>query len=198
LHKTYVSGLSKWRIGLAGYAIVLGLPLGGTLAMVVLAALLGSPGAFRFGPFMPILLVFSVIFNGMEELGWRGFSLPRLLRDRPVLPASLFLGVFWGIAHLPLHLPGHWYAGLPIWPTPIILIAYSGLLSWVYVRTRGSLLATTVFHATLNFLTPITSGIDLSLAWWLRAGVFTALALAVAILFRPGRSLESDMQPEEI
>jgi membrane protease YdiL (CAAX protease family) len=196
--KALLSGLTRWRIGLGGYALVLGLSLAGTLAIVLLAALLGSPGAFRFGPLVPVLLVFSLIFNGLEELGWRGFALPRLLQSRSFLPASLILGVFWGAAHLPLHLPGQWYAGLPVWPTIPILIAYSVLLSWIYIRTRGSVLATTLFHAMLNFWTPLTGGIDLNLSWVLRAAVFAVLALAVAVLSGRALSPKPGTQPESI
>ncbi len=194
--KNLLRGLARWRIGLAGAAIVLGIPLLGTLAMVLVAALTRSPSVFEFGTLSPVLLVFSLIFNASEELGWRGFMLPRMLRSRPALPASLMIGVLWGAVHLPLHLPGQWYSSLPIWPTPVILIAYSVLLAWVYQRTRGSVLAAAMFHALLNSLTPLTAGIDLTLAWWLRAAVFASLALIVAILAGPDLSQQSAPQSE--
>jgi FG-GAP-like repeat/Transposase DDE domain/Type II CAAX prenyl endopeptidase Rce1-like len=37
-----------------------------------------------------------------EELGWRGFALPRLLQGRSALSASVILGLIWGSGTCPL------------------------------------------------------------------------------------------------
>lgn len=47
-------------------------------------------------------MVVTVIIVGIfEELGWRGFLLPRLQRGRSALAAALIMGLMW----LPWHLP---------------------------------------------------------------------------------------------
>ncbi len=108
-----------------------------------------------------------------------------LLRGHSALVASLLVGLPWAAFHLPLHLPGHWYAEIPITATLLILLAYSVLLTWIFVHTRGSVLMTTLFHGTRNAVTPLTAGIDLELAWWLRAAGFSAIVLIVVLVTGP-------------
>ncbi len=87
-----------------------------------------------------------------EELGWRGFALPRLLTRHTALFSSLLIGVIWACWHLPLFAvpgtgSGSGLAGF-VW----FLLQLSGwgvLLGWVYINT-GSLLLCVLFHAAGN------------------------------------------------
>ena len=46
-------------------------------------------------------LVFLIILGSCgEELGWRGFMLPQLLKKHSLFTSSLLIGIFWGIWHL--------------------------------------------------------------------------------------------------
>jgi membrane protease YdiL (CAAX protease family) len=92
----------------------------------------------------------------MEEIGWRGFLLPHLLKRYSPLKATLLLGLIWGLVW-------HGYAdyfglgdkGLAFWPLmlllgPILLTAWSLLLTWVYEGTQASLLFSILMHASLS------------------------------------------------
>jgi membrane protease YdiL (CAAX protease family) len=100
--------LLKWRIHLKWYAIALGLPFGIIVASRVLAVLLGWARAVEFSiPERSMLIINSVfipLVAILEELGWRGYALPRLLVRRSPLKSALIIGVAHGILHLGLGL----------------------------------------------------------------------------------------------
>src|SRR5215213_2205696 len=156
-----------WRVNPLWYLVVILGPVALAGGVVALNALMGGP-ALSLG--MPLLgvavfLAFS-IFPGSalgEEIGWRGYPLPRLQTRRSALSATLIIGVIWALCHLPLWLAG-WLQGEPF-RTPTLYaafvvstIALSVILAWVYNSTGGSLLMVALLHATANF--PITLSID--------------------------------------
>ncbi|HKH10658.1 MAG TPA: CPBP family intramembrane glutamic endopeptidase, partial [Rubrobacter sp.] len=108
-----------------------------------------------------IMLAFF-IFPGSalgEEIGWRGYALPRLQAGGSALGASMILAPIWGLWHLPL-----WLTGEPA-RTPALYAAFlvsafalSIITTWVYNSTGGSLLMVVLLHATANL--PITLAID--------------------------------------
>jgi membrane protease YdiL (CAAX protease family) len=104
---------------------------------------------------IPFFLI-DAIANG-EEIGWRGYVLPRLQLKYSALASSLILGVIWGFWHLPKYL-SHWdtvtFALFIVGTT-----ARAVLYTWLYNNTKGSLLVVTLFHASSN-----TGGVFLPLA----------------------------------
>jgi membrane protease YdiL (CAAX protease family) len=77
---------------------------------------LGLNGQFPGWPAgTPSLAVFIAAFGsillwggGMEEMGWRGFALPRLQKRYSPLIASLLIAVVWALWHLPLYFNGQY------------------------------------------------------------------------------------------
>jgi membrane protease YdiL (CAAX protease family) len=122
-----LGGLLRWRIGTQWYvAIFVGIPMLSAIAMLLTAALARTPlgidhwyQLFLLGPtghhivqaaaagelwrVAPTILGSFLADPGPlgEELGWRGFALPRLLKGRSALSAGIILGVIWGVWHLP-------------------------------------------------------------------------------------------------
>jgi membrane protease YdiL (CAAX protease family) len=95
---------------------------------------------------VPFFLV-DALTNG-EEIGWRGYVLPRLQARFSALVSSLILGVVWGLWHL----PKFWVAGDTESFALAMLhnIAMAVPFTWVYNNTNGSLLIVTLFHAAIN------------------------------------------------
>jgi len=100
--------------------------------------------------------IFDFLTNG-EEMGWRGYVLPRLQFKHGALVSSLILGVIWAIWHLPRFLaPGN---NSSFALMMVKVLADAVIYTWVYNSTKGSLLLTTILHAAGN-----TAGVFLPVA----------------------------------
>lgn len=158
-----------WRVGWKWYLALLIIPFLDVAGVLLNAALTRTPIDFStatahgiFGAsanllffFVPFFLV-DVLTNG-EEIGWRGYALPRLQAKHGALVSALFLGVIWGFWHLPKYL-SHW--DTVIFASYLVdATAKSVLLTWLYNNTKGSLLMTTLCHAGFN-----TAGVFLPMA----------------------------------
>jgi len=124
-----------WRVDPLWYLVVILGPAVIAGGVVALNALLGGP-ALSLG--MPLLgvAVFLVlsIFPGSalgEEIGWRGYALPRLKVGSSALNASFILGVIWALWHLPLFFTGQAFRSPSIFvPFGVATIALSVILTW--------------------------------------------------------------------
>jgi membrane protease YdiL (CAAX protease family) len=166
LLKRYVIWRVNWKWYLVAFFLV---PTLSFLAILINAVYTKTPIDFStvlayeiFGPSANLLLLivpfflFDAIANG-EEMGWRGYVLPRLQTKHNALAASLILAVIWALWHLPKFVT-HWDTVTFLWFT-VDVIAKSILLTWMLNNTRGSLLLVTLFHASFN-----TSGVLLPIA----------------------------------
>lgn len=138
---------------------------------------------------VPVLFIVSLLING-EEIGWRGFALPRLQARFNALTASLILGVIWAGFHLPLFWTiGSTQAGQPIFGFLISIVASSIIVTWLYNNT-DSLLLVILFHASVNTWSQIIPGIDTAHAgigsiYWLTTGLLCATAVLITLFFGP-------------
>ncbi len=146
------------RIGLRWYLAVLALAMLAPLAVGV-SILMGGDTPVVDNTIFGVLFLFAfMIFPGSalgEELGWRGFVLPRMQARHSALKASLLIGILWGPWHLPLWLTGS--EGHPISlyvPFVVAVVASSVFYTWLYNNTGGSLLIVVLYHAASNL--PIT------------------------------------------
>jgi membrane protease YdiL (CAAX protease family) len=198
--KALLGRVVLWRVGLPWYVIALGLPTILSLATAALAYLAGATEFIRVGALAPIELVLFVLVVG-EELGWRGYALPRLLEKRSALTASLILGVLWGLWHLPTFLvPGTPQYGLPLTAFVLLTIEYSILMTWVFIHTLGSVLIATLFHGAINLSQGLfVGGIDGATRYWLLsivygvAAIIAAIALARSALRKPVAAPRSEV-----
>lgn len=173
------------------YALLLALGVH-ALATVIYAAFHG-----RIGPVRPMALFrewwllymfgFGMLQGPLaEELGWRGFLLPRLLNEYSPLKASVILGIVWAA----------WHINVIFSPFSTIVlftasaVALSILMTVLFLHTRGSLLLAIVMHGS------VIPGRDIARISfpaaplppdWLRAVV--AIATAVAVVAVTGGKL---------
>mgnify|MGYP006294546837 CR=1 FL=1 len=182
--------LTRWRVSWIWYAVSLAAP-----ALVIIAALqiyqaLGGANLVFNDPgewYLVLVVFFYVLFTSVlgEEIGWRGYAFPRLLRSFSPLGASLILGLIWGLWHLPLFwMPWDFHSEMAFLPFLIQVLASSVIYGWLYVNTGGSLLIIHLFHTASNAsagllpLLPMSTGGDLR-PFWLAVGLLTAVAVII-------------------
>lgn len=114
----------------------------------------------RFGE-TPVALIFvgisiSTWVQAGEEVGWRGYALPRLAERLGLGGASLVIGVIWAAWHLPLFvLPDSGSTGQSFPAYLLQVMAMSVVVTFLYWKTDGSLLLAMVMHAAVNNTTGI-------------------------------------------
>jgi membrane protease YdiL (CAAX protease family) len=192
--------LFQWRISLRWYAIALGLAFGLRLVMSALALLLGwiptiQLNEWSFQEYI-IFGVFTLIGAVMEELGWRGYALPRLLVKRSALLSALIIGIPWGIVHLGLILPGQMNAGTSWLGTLLCITGLSVVLTWFFVQTRGSLVIVILYHAAQNYFVFLNGGIGSARGLVLYTVVTVLLALVLCLYY--GANLEHSPVKERV
>lgn len=95
--------------------------------------------------------VINVLFTMGEELGWRGFLLPKLL-PLGEWKALILGGIIWGLWHAPVILQGYNYPDHPVLGMllmTIFCVFLSILIGWMYLRTRSSWSAA-LAHGSIN------------------------------------------------
>lgn len=120
-----------------------------------------------------------------EELGWRGFALPRLATRFGPVTAALVIGVAWVAWHIPAffvpEISEHVLPpGLSYGAFAVITMAASVLMAWIVLQAGTSVPLAMVFHFMLLYA---LAGVDPdpppALMW---AGAFCFAALAVVVL----------------
>lgn len=179
-----------WRVGWRWFAVAfLFYPAVFLTAVALNAARMGAAPDFDvslagrfFGAaanlplFILPFFLFEALANG-EEMGWRGYILPRLQARHNALVASLILGVFWGLWHLPKYL-GPEGSGVSFALGMVKTVGDAILYTWLFNNTRGSLLLVTIFHAAGN-----TAGFFLPMANTTTATNTGALVIATVLIW---------------
>lgn len=163
--KTLLKRLLQWRVSWLVYLVTFFVfPLVFFLGYQVL----GIQAADGENLLVFLTLVVAVPINALvgsiilgigplgEELGWRGFLLPHLLKRYGDFTSSVVLGLVWAFWHLPVFLFPEWRGGIPIY---LSLVLYPlGTISIAYMMTKlhywgnGSVLIAILFHGVINYV----------------------------------------------
>lgn len=109
----------------------------------------------RFGDvplaIIPFAILLSTPVQAGEELGWRGFALPRLGASIGLPAAGILIGMIWATWHLPLFfLRGADTFGQSFPVYFLQVTAISVTMTWLYAHAKGSLLPVMLLHAAVN------------------------------------------------
>lgn len=106
-----------------------------------------APGGFLMG------VAFGIPAGLLEEIGWTGYAFPKMCRNRSPLLASVWLGLLWGLWHLPVidflgtATPHGKYLLAYFCAFTLAMTAMRVLIGWVYVNVRSVPLAQ-LMHAS--------------------------------------------------
>lgn len=186
---------TAWRVPARWYVIAGVFPPAVTaLSLLVVDRGFATLGDFDAGAALaalPVVYLTALPFGPLgEELGWRGLALPNLmLRYGPVV-ASLVLGVVWTFWHVPMMLwsPGASipsFMGLSAFAVAVYLAQMTSvtlLMTWLFLRTQGSVLLAVLAHLTFNTAEAVVYGGLPRLADSLQRAVYLVNVTLLAVM----------------
>jgi membrane protease YdiL (CAAX protease family) len=201
--RSLLSRIVRWRVAPFWYGVAFLGPLVLQLVAMALHVILGgqAPDLLAMIGVLPTVLVTSVymfIQVGLgEEIGWRGYALPKLQTGYSALVSSAILGVIWSLWHLPLFFnPATSYSRTPFWVFLVFLLPVSILITWAFNSTGGSVLMIMILHAMLNASGPLwraipeysamesTTAAVITHIYLVQAAVLWVAAVAVVLVYR--------------
>lgn len=140
------------------------------------------PEITQWGTFtytLPVTFIAVLFFSGglNEESGWRGFAQARLQTKYSPLGSSIILWIMLVIWHIPNDLVQYQNGGY--FSVRIVLYFFITILfTWTFNRTKGSILAVAIFHASMNSMNPLMGYFPIT-----AAGNIMVISFAIAVVF---------------
>jgi membrane protease YdiL (CAAX protease family) len=154
-----LSRTCRARVPARWYATLLippGLIVAVLLGLKTFVSQVFTPNTFLVG------ISFGIVAGFLEEIGWTGYALPKMLSPVNVLGPAIILGLLWSAWHLPVIN----YLGVATphggyWPHFFLafaaaMTAMRVLISWVYVNTGSVLLAQLLHVASTGSLVALS------------------------------------------
>ena len=147
--------LCRWRVRPWVWIVARGFYPALMVVVEILGLAFGDPlpGPQNFRAFAAGLVYLPLIALGPlgEELGWRGFLLPRMLDRMRSLTAALIVGAIWMVWHLPAFI---FMSDLPQsdMSLPIFIVgglALSVFITWLFQNARHSILIAGIIPHTI-------------------------------------------------
>lgn len=126
-----------------------------TLLTIFLTHLLIAPYKIQLIPQLIILGFTWGIFSAFgEEPGWRGFLFPHLLKKYTFFQSAILIGIIWAIWHLPMNYIDCRFYGDYMLSFMVVacinLILDALIISGLYIKGKGDLKLTMLYHYTLT------------------------------------------------
>ena len=190
-----LASLGAWRVPARWYLLVfLVPPLATAISLLIVDQGSDTLRLFAAGSALrnlPLAYALALPFGPLgEELGWRGFALPRLLARFGPWRATAVLGAIWTFWHGPmmLFMPGASMPSFMSLSAASVLIflvqitSETAMMTLLYLRTRGSLLMAVLAHVTFNTAESVVFGGLPDLAVELQRRVYLANVALLLVL----------------
>lgn len=153
-------------------------------------------GRFDFLPDLgaAAVLLWLATYGIGEEVGWRGYLLPRLQRGRSAWSATVILWILWAIWHIPSFFYLHTVTGVGTLIGFFVgVLAGAIFLTWLYNSSGGSILIVAVWHGLFDYVTACTECKSGLIAATLSTLVMI-WAIIVVLLFKPANLSRKEKQ----
>ncbi|GIK54332.1 MAG: CPBP family intramembrane metalloprotease [Planctomycetota bacterium] len=186
--------ITKWQVESIWWLVALSPLIIGIFVALAMNLLtdtnisLSDLGEIHFLPSIGIgaLFLWLATFGIGEEIGWRGYALPRLQKGHNALYATVILAFFWALWHLPqffylfdTSIAIGWAIGL---------FAGAIVFTWLFNSAEGSILIVAIFHGCFNFISASNAGNGLLAA--VISTIVMIWAIVVVFVYKP-KSLSS-------
>ena len=140
-------GLRAWRASPIWYVLALALPtLVFTAGRAVYAFVPGNEGGpWFYPPERPEHFAALIVIPLGEEIGWRGYALPRLIARHGAPLATAMLSLLWALWHVPMFISTANTSSQVLICFGFIMVG-NPLFTWLYRRAGGSLLLAVLLH----------------------------------------------------
>lgn len=142
------------KIPFIWYLLAIALPMVLSFLTTVMYGILTNQAVRISEIFIPLnflsSILFLIVFAALEEVGWRGFALPRIREKHNAVSSALILGLIWGLWHLPKLISEGMTDVLSIITLIIFGLLLSVFISWFYENTGGSIFFAILIHASVN------------------------------------------------
>jgi len=141
---------------------------------------------------LPFTFLFGFIFGPLgEEVGWRGYLLPHLLRQYSPLVSSLILGLISALWHFPIGLivgsASYFHSVMGLLLFTVGAICMNILITILFLHTSMSVLHAIVFHWTIMPAVTISETIFRPIQQppdWVRVIALIAVTVVATVIFR--------------
>ena len=169
---------AAWLAALSPLAVaaVLGVRLGGIPSL--------SP------PTAVVLVGMNLVMGPLgEEVGWRGYLLPRAVDEYGLVVAGLVVGVVWAVWHLPLWFLPSPHRAIPFPVFAATVVCFSMIMTAIWSSGDGALGPIVVFHLAANVgvgWLEVGERTDGPTAYRRALPLYAALALAATVWLTAG------------
>ena len=187
----------KWLL------VILLIPTVISVLTILVANLLGVQIQWDLAPLplsfaVPIFFIIFLTQALPEEYGWRGYALDRLQLRWNALTASLVLGFFWGLWHLPLHfMVGTTQEIIPIHEFILKQMVGAIFYTWIYNNTNRNMFLAILLHAVWNVSGGLFPYWVTGQGRWINFGVELTIAVIIILVYGASTLVREERKSED-
>ena len=170
----------NWRVSVRWALIAIGLAFGARLLMSIIALLTGVIPNLEVSAISPPLIVVIYLFALLEEIGWRGYAVRRLVTTRSAFAALLITGLPWSAIHIFFYLAQGQDAATVL-QVFVLNFALTVMVTWVYLRGGQKVWIAVIVHGSQSLFSIINTNLPAELIMPYSVISYSLIALVIFV-----------------